>query len=118
MRNSYLNSVDLGVAQITDAQSTKLDNLNTALGKASDKFDAEDEKARAKYAAITGSNKPTFKSWVIANDPLWTAYKRQRDGANDAVQQYTLEVFGPRSDELQSRRDNMLLARDVDSQPG
>jgi hypothetical protein len=67
---SYLNSINLGVGDLTDAQSAKMDQLTITLQNAKDKFDTEDQKAGDRHAADPSSNKGTHTTSVIANEPL------------------------------------------------
>lgn len=116
--SSYLNSVNLNISDPTDAQLAHLDALTVTLETRKDTFDTEDQRACDRYAADTRANKGTFAAWVIANEPLWGVYHKEWQAANNALQQYMEEVFGPESDQLQGERDNMGLARSTDPQPG
>jgi len=52
------------------------------------------------YAADPRPNKGTFAAWCIANEPFWGVYRKQWQAANNALQQYILQVFNPASDQL------------------
>jgi hypothetical protein len=75
-----------------------MDQLTVTLQGAKDKFNAEDQKAGDRYAADPSPRKGTFATWVVANEPLWGPYCKQWQAANNALQQYMLEVFGPEFD--------------------
>ncbi len=80
-----------------------MESLTTSRQNGRDKFDDEEQIVWDIYAADICSNKGTFAAWVIANEPLWGVYRKQWMAANNALQQYMLQVFWAESDQLQSQ---------------
>lgn len=111
---SYLNSI-AGPASLTDAQTTKLNQLTTDLCAAQDKLDAYESACVSDWLAdaLAQSRKQTFQAWINAKRPLYNQYKKQRDAANSVLTTYTNEVYGPSFSVVNNDRSKFLLGSDV-----
>jgi len=119
---SYLNSVNLGIGNPTQAQLDKITQLQNALFAAQEKFWSVSDSAYAAYTADpqAQATKQTFAAWVVQKDPVYTAYKNAMRTANSALQTYTLQVYGPAYNTLTDQRAAIeTLAQDgTELQPG
>ncbi|KAH8590606.1 hypothetical protein B0O99DRAFT_691392 [Bisporella sp. PMI_857] len=102
----YLNSVDLGTKEPTAAQLAKITQLQDALFAAQEKFFSVDSDAYNKYIndARAQATKQTFAAWCNAKYPTYNAYKNSMRSANSALQQYSLQVYGPAYNTLTDQR--------------
>jgi len=106
---SYLNSVDLGNKTPTQAQLDKITELQDALFTAQKKFFSVDDDAYSKYIADARAQaaKQTFAAWCSTKYPTYNAYKNQMRSANAALQQYSIQVYGPAFNTLADQRTRL-----------
>ncbi len=106
---SYLESVDLKTTQPTQEQLNNITALQDALHAAQDKADTESDSAYTRYIADARaqSSHQAFGAWVSQHDPLLTAYNRQVQTADSALQQYEIAVFGPQYRTVTTQRNKI-----------
>ncbi|CZT01099.1 hypothetical protein WAI453_009523 [Rhynchosporium graminicola] len=106
---NYLETVDLKTATPTQDQLNNITALQDDLHVAQDKADAEAEVVYTRYlndVRAQASNQ-AFGSWVTQHAPLLTAYNRQVQSADAALQQYEIKVFGPQYRTVTTQRNKI-----------
>ncbi|KAL2060853.1 hypothetical protein VTL71DRAFT_8905 [Oculimacula yallundae] len=106
---TYLETVDLKTAIPTQDQLNNITALQDALHAAQDKADAESDSAYTRYLndARAQAAHQAFGAWVSQHDPLLTAYNRQVQSADAALQQYEIKVFGPQYRTVTTQRNKI-----------
>ena len=93
----------------TDAQLAKIEEYETKLHAAQDKFDIESNAAYEKYLADVRAQaeKQTFAYWVSKRAPLYNQYLKQVQIVNSNLQTYQIRVYGPQYRTLTTQRDKI-----------
>ncbi|KAG4429228.1 hypothetical protein IFR05_015289 [Cadophora sp. M221] len=106
---SYLETVDLKTNIPTQDQLNNITALQNALHAAQDQADAESDIAYTRYLndARAQTAHQAFGAWVSQHDPLLTAYNRQVQTADSALQQYEIAVFGPQYRTVVTQRNKI-----------
>ena len=104
-----MNSVDLGNKLPTPPQLERITQLQNALFSAQNKFFSVSTDAYSKYIADKRAQtaKQTFAAWCAATYPTYNAFKYQLLSANAALQQYSIQVYGPAFTTLSGQRTKL-----------
>lgn len=101
--------MDLKTKVPTQDQLNNITSLQDALHAAQFKADAESEIAYSRYLSDSRAQAAhqAFGAWVSQNDPLLTAYNRQVQTADSALQQYEIALFGPQYRTVTTQRNKI-----------